>query len=132
MEGGMGKGKLLDEVRNSLRTQNYSYRTEKTYVNWIRKFILFHNKRHPREMGEKEINQFLTYLAVNQKVSASTQNQALSALLFLYKVICVRKLAGLEISSERENPKRFQWYSRKKRSKKLCSTFMANAGLRLP
>ncbi len=57
MEGGMGKGKLLDEVRNSLRTQNYSYRTEKTYVNWIRKFILFHNMRHPREMGEKEINQ---------------------------------------------------------------------------
>ena len=79
------KPKLLDQVRAAIRTRHYSIRTEESYVNWVKKFILFHNKRHPKEMGEKEINEFLTHLAVNRKVAASTQNQALCAIIFLYK-----------------------------------------------
>lgn len=79
--------KLLDQVRDALRAKHYSYRTEKTYVDWITRFILFHHKRHPREMGMPEINTFLTHLAVQRKVAASTQNQALSALLFLYREV---------------------------------------------
>jgi len=74
--------------------KHYSYRTEKSYIRWIRKFVLFHNKRHPQEMAEQEIKQFLNYLADNQKVAASTQNQALSAVLFLYKEV-LRKELGL-------------------------------------
>ena len=89
----MGASKLLDKVSGVLRTRNYSYRTEKTYIKWIRTFILFHNKRHPIEMAEPEINRFLNYLAINRKVAASTQNQALSAILFLYKVV-LRKEIG--------------------------------------
>jgi integron integrase len=77
--------KLLDQVRDVLRAKHYSYRTEKTYCSWITRFILFHNKRHPREMGLPEINVFLTHLATERNIAASTQNQALSALLFLYR-----------------------------------------------
>ena len=79
--------KLLDQMRESLRTRHYSLRTEDAYVEWIRRFILFHNKRHPREMGSAEIEAFLTHLAVEGNVAASTQNQALSALLFLYREV---------------------------------------------
>jgi integrase len=79
------KPKLLDQVRDAIRTRHYSYRTEEAYVGWIRRFILFHRKRHPAEMGKPEIEQFLTELAVKRQVAASTQNQALAALLFLYK-----------------------------------------------
>jgi integron integrase len=77
--------KLLDRVRDTLRLKHYSYRTEQTYVDWIRRFILFHNKRHPQDMGVPEIEAFLTHLAVQGKVAAPTQNQAFSALLFLYR-----------------------------------------------
>jgi len=77
--------KLLEQVSNVLRTGHYSIRTEKAYNDWIYRFILFHKKRHPREMGVVEISQFLTHLAVNKHVAASTQNQALAAILFLYK-----------------------------------------------
>lgn len=79
------KPKLLDRARNSLRQRNYSYRTEKSYVNWMKRYILFHNKQHPRELGEPEIEEFLTYLAVKKKVAPSTQNQALNALIYLYQ-----------------------------------------------
>ncbi len=79
--------KLLDQVRNSLRQRNYSYRTEKTYIGWIKRYILFHNKKHPKEMGEKEIGEYLTYLAVQKKVAPSTQNQALNSIIYLYKHI---------------------------------------------
>jgi integrase-like protein len=71
--------KLLDRVRWHLRVKHYSIRTEQTYVDWIRRYILFHHKRHPNEMGEREITEFLTHLAVEKNVSASTQNQAFSA-----------------------------------------------------
>jgi integron integrase len=77
--------KLLDIYRDALRVKQYSFRTEKTYIEWVRQYILFHNKRHPREMAVPEINQFITHLVVERKASASTQNQAISAILFLYR-----------------------------------------------
>lgn len=79
------KPKLLNQVRIVLRSRYNNQRTESAYLNWIKRFILFHNKRHPAEMAETEVNQFLTHLAINEKVSASTQNQTLSALLFRYR-----------------------------------------------
>jgi len=79
--------RLLDLVRQAIRIKHYSIRTEESYVNWIRRFILFHQKRHPSQMGVPEIEAFLTDLAVNQHVAASTQNQALSAIIFLYKEV---------------------------------------------
>lgn len=82
-----GRPRLLDQVRVALRTRHYSPLTEKAYVGWIRRFVLFHGKRHPGTMGAAEIAGFLTDLAVVGKVSASTQNQALSAILFLYRVV---------------------------------------------
>ncbi|WP_017326245.1 phage integrase N-terminal SAM-like domain-containing protein [Synechococcus sp. PCC 7336] len=85
--------KLLDRVRDALRTKHYAYRTEESYVQWIRRFIPFHNKRHPSEMGEAEVEAFLTHLAVQGKVAASTQNQALSALFFLYRYVLKQPLA---------------------------------------
>ncbi|QYO62864.1 integron integrase [Leptolyngbya sp. 7M] len=84
--------KLLDQVRDAIRLKHYSYRTEQTYVGWIRRYILFHNKTHPKDMGGEEIEAFLTYLAVEGNVSASTQNQALSALLFLYRSVLHQEL----------------------------------------
>ena len=79
--------KLVDQVRDKIRLKHYSIRTEETYLNWIRRYILFHNKRYPRQMGSHEIEEFLTHLAVNERVAASTQNQAFSALLFLYRQV---------------------------------------------
>jgi len=89
------KPKLLDQVRAAVRTKHYSMKTEEAYVHWIKRFILFHNKRHPKEMGEKEINQFITHLAVKAKVSASTQNQALCAIIFLYKQVLKIEIGDL-------------------------------------
>jgi integron integrase len=88
--------KLLDQVRDAIRLKHYAYRTEETYVQWIRRYILFHNKRHPKEMGKAEIEAFLTHLAVEGQVSASTQNQALSALLFLYREVLKLNMAGID------------------------------------
>ncbi len=81
------KAKLLDQVREVIRLKHYSLRTEDAYVQWIKRFIFFHGKRHPRDMGAPEIETFLTDLAVRGKVAASTQNQALNALVFLYKQV---------------------------------------------
>lgn len=88
----MSKKKLLDQVREVLRRKNYAYRTEQAYTGWIRRYILFHNKRHPKEMGEHEIETFLTYLAVKRGVAPSTQNQALAALQFLYQEVLHQSL----------------------------------------
>lgn len=90
------KPRLLDQVRNRLRVKHYALRTEESYVDWIKRFILFHDKRHPIEMGAPEVEAFLTHLAVNRNVSASTQNQALAALLFLYKEVLEVELTWLE------------------------------------
>ena len=83
-EPGQGK-KLLDLYKESLRVRHYSHRTEETYISWVRQYILFHKKRHPREMGVYEINAFITHLASERNVAASTQNQAISSILFLYR-----------------------------------------------
>jgi site-specific recombinase XerD len=79
--------KLLDVVREVIRLKHYSYRTEQTYVKWIKRYLLYHDKKHPREMGTQEIQDFLTHLAVDRQVAAATQNQALNALLFLYREV---------------------------------------------
>jgi integron integrase len=84
--------KLLEQVSDQIRLKHYSYRTEETYVQWIRRYILFHNKCHPKDMGVPEIEAFLSHLAVEGNVSASTQNQALSALIFLYKHVLKQEL----------------------------------------
>jgi integron integrase len=84
--------KLMEQVSRAIRLHHYSYETEKSYSQWIRRFILFHNKRHPKDMGAEEIQAYLSHLATDRRVSASTQNQALSALLFLYQ-----KVLGLEL-----------------------------------
>jgi hypothetical protein len=84
--------KLLDRMRERLRLRHYSMRTEQQYVQWARRFILFHGKRHPAEMGAREVEAFLTHLAVTGKVAAATQNQALSALLFLYREVLAQDL----------------------------------------
>ena len=88
--------KLLDQVRDVLRLKHYALRTEEAYVDWIRRFILFHHKRHPREMGAAEITAFLTHLAVVDNVAASTQNQALAALLFLYREVLQQDIGPVE------------------------------------
>lgn len=77
--------KLLDQVSDAIRVKHYSLRTEKTYKDWIKRYILFHNKRHPRDMGVDEIQSFITHLATQQTLSASSQNQALSAVMFYKK-----------------------------------------------
>lgn len=79
--------RLLDEVRNRIRTKHYSHRMEESYTHWIKRFILFHHKRHPREMGAAEVKAFLSSLAVDRQVSALTPRQALAAILFLYKEV---------------------------------------------
>ena len=88
--------KLLDQLRAEIRVRHYSIRTEQAYVDWVRRFILFHNKRHPKEMGAGELRDFLSHLAVDRNVSASTQNQAKSALLFLYGQVLKIELPWLE------------------------------------
>ncbi len=88
--------KLLDRVRGQMRVRQMSWATEKAYIGWIRRYILFHGKRHPAEMGAKQISAFLTHLASEERVSASTQNQALCALMFLYKNVLGTDVGELE------------------------------------
>lgn len=97
--------RLLDRVRHAVRVRQYSLSTEKVYVGWIRRFILFHGKRHPAEMNKLEIEAFLTHLAVNRAVSPSTQNQALQAILFLYRNVLDIELSWMD-DVIRAKPKR--------------------------
>ena len=92
----IGAPKLLDRVRAALRARHYSRRTEASYVAWVRRFVLFHGKRHPSEMSGPEVGEFLSSLATERNVSASTQNQALAALLFLYRHVLEVDLPWLE------------------------------------
>lgn len=98
--------RLLDQVRGKIRVKHYSIRTEQAYTGWIKRFILYFGKKHPRDMGAAEVEQFLTHLAVNGNVSASTQNQAKSALLFLYKEVLAVELPWLDNVEQAKNPKR--------------------------
>lgn len=100
------KPRLLDLVRERCRVKHYSIRTEKRYVDWIRRFILFHDKRHPEQMGAPEVEAFLTHLAVNGNVAASTQNQALAALLFLYREVLAIELPWLDGVTRAKKPPR--------------------------
>jgi integron integrase len=100
------KPKLLDQVRYAIRAKHYSFRTEEIYIQWIRRFILFHNKRHPKDMGADEVGQFLSDLAVRHHVAASTQNQALSALLFLYQVVLRQEIRWLNEVVRAKKPRK--------------------------
>jgi integrase len=101
-----GKPRLLDQIRGAIRIRHYSRRTEAAYVGWIRRFIFFHGKRHPAEMGAEEITRFLSSLATEGRVSASTQNQALSAILFLYREVLNRDVPWLNDPVRAKRPQR--------------------------
>ena len=133
--------KLLDQVRDALRLKHYSIRTETSYVAWTKRYILFHNKQHPLDLGSAEIEAFLTHLAVNDKVAASTQNQAFSALLFLYREV-LRKDLEFPIDSIRaKKPKRLPTVLTKEEVRKvigcmsgthrLMASMLYGSGLRL-
>ena len=98
--------RLFDQLRDCIRMRHYSIRTERTYAHWVRRFILFHGKRHPREMGAAEVSSFLSALATEGNVAASTQNQALSALLFLYKQVLAVDLPWLHEVSRAKKSRR--------------------------
>ena len=100
------KPKLLDQVRDIIYLKHDNIRTERAYVDWIKRFILFHHKRHPNDMGAPEIQAFLTHLAVKQHVAASTQQQALSALLFLYREVLRQALPWMDGITRAKKPKR--------------------------
>ncbi|NOU49047.1 integron integrase [Pseudoalteromonas sp. JBTF-M23] len=95
----MNKSPFLESVRVELRTRRYSLKTEKAYLHWIKRFILFNDKRHPDEMGNHEIERFLNHLACNRLVSAATQNLALCAIIFLYRYIIKQEIKGLNYAS---------------------------------
>jgi len=100
------KPRLLDAVRNAVRIRHYSRRTERAYLGWIRRYILFHGKRHPADMGAEEVTRFLSSLAVEGRVSSSTQNQALSALLLLYGPVLGVELPWLDELVRATRPQR--------------------------
>ena len=135
------KPKLLDQMRDVLRRRHYSIRTEQSYVDWVRRFILFHNKRHPSEMAEAEVMAFLTSLARDGKVAASTQNQALSALLFLYKEVLKLELGWMDAVERAKQPSRVPVVLSKREVRsvlsKMCGThklmaqLLYGSGLRL-
>jgi integron integrase len=101
-----GKPKLLDQVRLAIRARHYSLRTEEAYVQWIKRFVCFHGLRHPREMGAAEVNQFLTHLAVAHNVAAATQNQASSAIYFLYREVLDQKVGWFNDIVRAKKPKK--------------------------
>ena len=96
--------RLLDQVRELIRIRHYSIRTEQAYLQWIRRFILFHGKRHPRDMGGAEVTAFLSHLAIGRSVAASTQNQALNAILFLYRDVLKISLPWLDEVQRAKKP----------------------------
>jgi integron integrase len=99
-----GKVKLLDQVRTAIRSRRYSIKTEQAYVDWIKRFVLFHSKRHPETMGAEEVREFLSDLAVRRDVAASTQNQAFSALLFLYREVLKQELPWIDEIQRAKRP----------------------------
>lgn len=137
----MVKPKLLDQVREAVRVRHLSYRTEQAYVDWIRRFILFHKKRHPNEMDETYISEFLTFLAVKRNVAASTQNQALSAILFLYRHVLKKELGWVDNVERAKKPSRLPVVFTKDEArailvrlegaKWLMASLLYGAGLRL-
>ncbi len=133
--------RLLMQMRQVLRSRHYSRSTEKTYCHWVLRFVQFHNRRHPAEMGEAEINGFLSHLALRAKVSASTQNQALSAILFLYRALLRRKVGNLSDVVRARRPKHLPVVMTKREARAvigrlegtvwMIGCLMYGAGLRL-
>ena len=113
--------KLLEQLRIHLRTRHYSIRAEQTYIDWARRFILFHGKRHPRDMGAAEVEAFLSYLAVERKVSASTQNQAKAVLVYLYKQLLGVDLPWLDEVVQAKTPKRLPMMLTKREVRELLA-----------
>ena len=101
-----GKPRLLDQVRETIRVKHYSPKTEEAYVGWIRRYILFHGKRHPSEMGADQVAEFLSHLALENQVAASTQNQAFNALLFLYRQVLGIDVGEIAGAVRAKKPKR--------------------------
>ncbi|MHA1305293.1 MAG: integron integrase [Candidatus Heimdallarchaeaceae archaeon] len=110
----------MDQLSGVMRLKHYSLKTEKSYVHWVRRFILFHKKRHPQEMGAPEVQAFLNYLAVDQHVSASTQNQALNALVFLYKHVIKKELGTID-AIRAQRPKRLPVVLTREENQKILS-----------
>jgi integron integrase len=133
--------KLLDQIRQTLRTKHYSYRTEQTYIDWIKRFILFHHKRHPRDMGSDEVQAYITYLANERHVAASTQNQALSAIMFLYRYVLQQELdlpteilrpgRLVRLPTVLSHPEAMAVISRMKGAPKLVAQLLYGSGLRI-
>jgi len=133
--------KLLDRLREALRSRHYSRRTEQSYCHWVKRFIFFHHVRHPADMAEPEINAFLTHLAIKERVSASTQNQALSALLFLYRHVLSREIGDLGEVIRARRPKWLPVVLTREEvktvlghlagDKRIMASLMYGAGLRL-
>ncbi|MBN1850052.1 MAG: integron integrase [Deltaproteobacteria bacterium] len=98
--------RLLDQVRVIIRKKHYSYKTEKAYIQWIKRYIYFNNKKHPKDLSEKEISRFISHLAINRRVSASTQNQALNAIVFLYKQVLKIELGDFGPMERAKRPKK--------------------------
>ena len=121
--------RLLDQVRAAIRTKHYSHRTEEAYVHWARHFILFHKKRHPSEMAEAEVGQFLQHLALNKGVAASTQNQALNALLFLYNSVLQKPIGKLPNVLRAKRPKRLPTVLRQEEVRRLFAAMKGHHGL---
>jgi len=133
--------KLLDQVREKIRIRHYSIRTEDAYISWIKRYIFFHKKRHPNEMGKSEIEAFLSHLAVDRKVAASTQNQAFNALLFLYRHVLEIEIGDNINAVRAKKPKRLPTVMTKKETVKviialsgvhqLMAKLLYGSGLRL-
>jgi len=124
--------KLLDRLREALRSRHYSRRTENAYCHWVKRFIFFHHVRHPADMAETEINAFLTHLAVKEKVSASTQNQALSALLFLYRHVIGREVGDLGEVIRARKPMRLPVVTTREEVKSVLANLAGGKGVKSP
>jgi integron integrase len=135
------KPTLLEQVRNVIRVKHYTLNTEKAYIPWIRRFILFHKNRHPSDMGEREIGEFLTHLAVNRNVAANTQNQALNAIVFLYKEVLKKEVGTISNAQRAKKHTRIPVVFTKEEAKKviaqlegtkrLMASLLYGSGLRL-
>lgn len=126
-----GKPRLLDQVRDQIRLKHYSIRTERVYCEWIKCYVRFHNYRHPIEMGAAEVEAFLSDLAVRRDVSASTQNQALAALLFLYKQVLKQDLPWLGEVVRAKKPARLPVYCLFKKCSRYSGSLRGRSALSL-
>lgn len=120
--------RLLDLVRQEIRVRHYSIRTEQAYVDWVKRFVFFHGKRHTRDMGTDEVRVFLSHLAVSCHVAASTQNQALNALVFLYREVLKQPFAELEDVVRAKKPQRLPVVLTREEVKRLLSATQDRRG----